>query len=280
MLTEPPLWSADLREPVPLRPDFWREHREPLAEWVTLVREERMRGELLPVDRPGYVLVGGSWHIRTYDRTEDVACASALVEPALAASLLRAVQTMDSAWDYGIPREGEDYDLDPDKGPYRMIPWLRTLSSDGGVDDLDGLRGNASLVDWQPGRRVSNACALQRGPAGAPFWTAAGRPPMFLYEVWGEHDRDDDRYRTTMAVAGRRLLVDRTQLQEFLARERLELVIEVEVRREGRDNRRSYDPEDQTPDSPYDRVYRLDGAGGVYAAEGCVGAWADNRPSA
>jgi hypothetical protein len=280
MLTEPPLWSSDLREPVPLRSDFWREHREPLAEWVTLVREERMRGELLPVDRPGYVLVGGSWHIRTYDRIEDVACASALVEPALAASLLRAVQTMDSAWDYGIPREGEDYDLDPDKGPYRMIPWLRTLSSDGGVDDLDGLRGNASLVDWQPGRRVSEACALQRGPARAPLWTAPGRPPMFVYEVWGEHDRDDDRYRPTMAVAGRRLLVERTQLQEFLARERLELVIEVEVRREGRDNRRSYDPEDQMPDSPYDRVYRLDGAGGLHAAEGCVGAWADNRPSA
>jgi hypothetical protein len=161
-----------------------------------------------------------------------------------------------------------------------MIPWLRTLNSDGGVDDLDALRGNASLVDWQPGRRVSDACALQRGPAGAPFWTAPDRPPMFLYEVWGEHDRDDDRYGTTMAVAGRRLLVERTQLQEFLGRERLELVIEVEVRREGRDNRRSYDPEDQTPDSPYDRVYRLDSAGGLYAAEGRVGAWADNRPSA
>lgn len=280
MLTEPPLWSADLREPVPLRPDFWRQPRERLAEWVMLVSEERMRGELFPIDRPGYVLVGGSWHIRTYDRMENVACKSALVEPALAPSLLRAVQTMDSAWDYAIPRENEDNDLDPDDGPYRMIPWLQTLSSDGGVDDLDGLRGNASLVDWRPGRRVSVACALQRGPAGAPYWAAPGRSPMFLYEVWGEHDRGDQRYSTTMAVAGCRLLVERAQLQEFLARERLELVIEVEVRREGRDNRRSYDPEDQTPDSPYDRVYRLDAAGGLHAAEGCVGTWAENRSPA
>lgn len=280
MLTDPPLWLADLREPVPLRPDFWREPQEPLAEWVTLVREERMRSEFQPSDRPGYVLVGGSWQVRTRDRTENVSCSSALVEPALAACLLRAVQTMDSAYDYSIPREDEGHDLDPEQGPYQMIPWLRTPSSDGGVDDLDELRGEASLVDWQPGRRVREACALQRDPAGAPFWTAHERLPMFLYEVWGEHDRDDDRYSTPMAVAGRRLLVERTQLQEFLAREGLELVIEVEVRREGRGNRRSYDPEDNTPASLYDRVYRLDSAGGLHTAEGYIGTWAGDRPSA
>lgn len=280
MLSGPPLWSADLREPVPLRPDFWNEPREPLAEWVTMVREERMRKELLPADRPGYVVVGGSWHVRTYDRIENVSCSSALVDPTLSASLLRAVQTMDSAWDYGIPREGEEDDLDPEKGPYQMIPWLRTPNSDGGVDNQDVLRGNASLINWQPGRRVREACALHRDPSGAPLWTAPSRPPMFRYEVWGEHDRDDDRYSMNLAVAGCRLLVEQAQLQEFLAREGLELMVEVEVRREGRENRRSYDPEDDTPDSPYDRVYRLDSAGRIHAAEGCIGAWTGDCPPA
>ena len=280
MLTEPPLWSADLREPVLLRSDFWCAPEEPLAEWVTLVREERLRGELQPSDRPGYVLVGGSWHIRTHDRAENVSCFSALVEPTLAASLLRAVQTMESAWEYSIPSEGDDDDLDSEQLPYQLIPWIRNRSSDGGIDDLDELRGNASLLDWQPGRRVRKACALQRDTAGAPLWGAPGRPPMFLYEVWGEHDRDDDRYNTTLAVAGRRLLVEQTQLHEFLAREGYELIIEVETRREGRDSRRSYDSEDRTPESRYDRVYRLDGAGGLHAAEGCVGSWAGDRPPA
>lgn len=248
-----------------------RVHRDPF---------EPMRDELQPADRSGYILVGGSWHIRTYDRVENVSCSSALVEPALAASLLRAVQTMDSAWDYGIPREGEEYDLDPDKGPYEMTPWLRTPNSDGGVDDLDPLRGNASLVTWMPGRRVREACGLQRGPAGSPYWWAPDRPPMFRFEVWGEHDRDDDRYRTTMAVAGHRLLVEKVQLLEFLGREGRELVIEVEVRREGRENRRSYDPEDSTPDSPYDRLYRLDAGGELHTAEGRVGTWTSDRPAA
>lgn len=280
MLTEPPVWSTDLRNPLPLRPDFWLQPREPLAEWVTLVREERMRDELSPIDRPGYVLVGGSWHIRTHDRTENVFSSSALVEPTLASSLLRALQTMESAWDYGIPREGEEYDPNPDEGPYQMIPWLQSPSSDGGVDDLDPLRGNASLVDWRPGRRVCDACALQRDPAGEPFWTAPGRPPMFLYEVWGERDSDDNHYSGKITAAGCRLLVERTQLQEFLVREGLDLVVEVEVRREGRENRRSYDAEDDTPDARYDRVYRFDGAGRVYTAEGCVGTWASDRPSA
>lgn len=280
MLTEPPIWSADLRDPVPLRPDFWSMPRGPLAEWVTMVREERMRKELLPADRPDYVLVGGNWHVRTYDRTESVSCTSALVDPTLSTSLLRAVQTMESAWDYNVPLEGEGGDLDPEKGPYGMIPWLRTLNSDGGVDDLDILRGNASLANWQPGRRVREACNLRRDSSGAPMWTAPDRPPMFRYEVWGDRDRDDDRYNMAMTAAGCRLLVEKSQLQEFLAREGLELMIEVEVRREGRENRRSYDSEDDTPDSPYDRVYRLDSAGRIHAAEGCVGAWAGDCPAA
>lgn len=280
MLTEPPLWSADLRAPVPLRPDFWREPQEPLAEWVTLVREERMREELLPIDRQGYVLVGGDWHIRTRDRTEFGTCSSALIEPALASSLLRALQTMDTAWDYSIPSESEYADDDSDSGQYRMIPWLQNPDSDGGIDDLDPLRGHSSLVGWKPGRRVREACRLERGPDGDPCWASPGRPPMFLYEVWGERDRDIDRYSKAMAVAGCRLLVERTQLQEFLVREGLELVIEVEVRREGRDSRRSYDPKDDTPDARYDRIYRLDGAGRINAAEGCVGTWADDRPPA
>lgn len=282
LLTAPPRWSTDLRDPAPLRPDFWQPPEDPLSDWVGEVTERRMRAELLPADRPGYLLIGGGWRISTHDRIETVSCTSALVEPDLGGALVRALQTMDSAWNYSIPREGEDEsdtDTDTEEGPYKMIGWLRGAYSDGGVDDLDPLRGTATLVDWRPGRRVREACNLEPGEGGTTNWSAPDRKPMFVYEVWGEQDRDDDRYSMTMAVAGRRLLVEREQLMGFLKRDGLELVIEVEVRREGRDNRRSYDSKDQTPEAEYDRLYRLDGEGALHAAEGHLGTWAGDRPA-
>lgn len=281
MLTQPPLWSADLLEPVPLRPDFWRAPAESLADWVGQVTEARMRDELTPADRPDYILVAGSWRIATGDRSERLAISSALVEPSIAAALVRALQTMESAWDYGIPSEGEDEDgCASERNPYQMIPWLRTDSSDGGIDDLDPLRGDATLVDWMPGRRVRDAFGLKLDASNGTQWSAPGKPATFRYEVWGERDTDDDRYHKSPRVSGRRLLVRHTQLMEFLKREGLELVIEVEVTREGRNDQRSYDSEDQTPEAAYDRVYRLDREGGLHVAEGRVGAWTSDRPPA
>lgn len=281
MLTQPPLWSADIRDPVPLRSDFWRTPTEPLAHWVGQISESRMRGELTPADRPDYILVGGGWQIATGDRSETLIISSALVKPPVAGALVRALQTIESAWDYGIPSEGEEEDtFDAEMGPYQMIPWLRSASSDGGVDDLDPLRGNAALVDWMPGRRVLDAFGLERDTIGGTQWSAPNQPATFRYEVWGERDRGDGRYHASLTASGRRLLVKRTQLKEFLQREGLELIIEVEVRREGRNNQRSYDSEDQTPEAAYDRVYRLDGEGRLHIAEGRVGTWAGDRPSA
>ena len=101
---------------------------------------------------------------------------------------------------------------------------------------------------------------------------------MFVYQSWGERD-DDDRYSDGIAVSGRRLLVEREQLTEFLESVELDLVVAVEVRREGRGNRRGHDAQDTTPEAAYDRLYRLDRRGGLHTAEGRVGSWAGDRPA-
>ncbi|MDQ7836732.1 MAG: hypothetical protein RDU24_15240 [Humidesulfovibrio sp.] len=277
MLTEPPLWSADLRVPTPLRPDFWCASNASLPEWVTDVREGRMRRELEAADRPGYFVVDGWWEIRSNNRVETVSFSSALVEPTVADAVLRALQTMESAWDYKLPDENEER-FEVDESPYRMVGWVQNISCDGGIDTQDPLCGVANNLDLRPGRRVRDACGLSCDVTGKPYWSVQGRPPMFLYEVWGERD-DDERYSTDVAVSGRRLLVERDQLMEFLESEGFDLVIEVEVNREGRGNRRSYDEKDDTPKAQYDRLYRLDRAGGLHTAEGRVGTWSGDCPS-
>lgn len=275
MLTEPPLWCSDLLRSKPLKSEFWRISREPLADWVDQVNESRMRSELIPVDRPGYIAVGGEWRIRNFDRLETVSLSSALVEPRLAASLLRTLQSMSSSWDYSVPTEGEDDSLYGDESEYRMIPWLRSRSSDGGVDHHDPYRGSAGLIDWVPGRRVVDKCGLIRDPTVRTAWCSPGQAPMFQYEVWGD-DQEEDRGVVGAVVSGRRLLVETEQLKRFLIFQGLDLFIEVEVSREGRSSRRSFDSEGTTPGAAYDRVYSLDGEGRLHAAEGCVGTWASD----
>ncbi|MFJ3681470.1 hypothetical protein [Pseudomonas sp. NPDC090208] len=279
MLTQPPCWSADLLGPVPLRSDFWRKSEESLAVWVEQVSELRMRSELIPTDCPGHILVGGEWRLTNADRVETLSFSSALVEKALAGSLIRALQTMESSWDYSIPTESED-SFDGDDGDYQMIPWLSRPHSDGGVDSQDPLRGNATLVSWMPANWIIGQCGLERDPDGGNAWSLPGRAPMFRYDVWGDRETDENHYQSNPSSSGCRLLTERNQLRALLQNEGVELVIVVEVRREGRSSRRGYDSEEQNPQATYARVYRLDGEGRLYTAEGRIGSWESDCPSA
>jgi hypothetical protein len=222
--------------------------------------------------------VKGDWRLCYSDRAETVYFASALVDPAGAMSLLGALQSLDSAWDYKLPAENED-DFEHHEAPFHLVGWLSRMSSEGGIDEQDPLRGQAELVDMRPGERVVGACGLARSSASETLWSAPGRPPMFVYQSWGERD-DDDRYSGEITVSGRRLLVERAQLSEYLEGVELDLVVAVEVRREGRGNRRGYDAQDTTPEATYDRLYRLDRGGGLHTAEGRIGSWAGDRPAA
>jgi hypothetical protein len=279
MLTQPPWWSADLLSPVPLRSDFWQKSEEPLADWVEQVSESGMREELIPIDWAGHILVGGEWRLVTADRVETRSFSSALVKKELAGSLVRAMQTMESTWDYSIPTESEDA-YNADDGLHQMIPWLSRPASDGGIDSQDPLRGRATLLDWMPASWVTRECRLERDPNVGTIWSIPGQAAMFRYDVWGDSDPDSNGYQSTPLSSGCRLLTELNQLRELLQSKGLELLIEMEVRREGRNSGRDYDSEEQNPEATYARVYRLDGDGRLHTAEGCVGSWAGNCPAA
>ncbi len=273
-LSEPPLWSADLLVPTPLRPSYWCEDRRPLAEWASAVMEAHHRGEMLPADRPGYVVVDAYSEVRGTDRIETTHVSSALADPETAGALLRALQTMDDSWDYKLPDEGEgSHELED--APYRLLGWLRCVHNQGGIDEKDPFRGYASVIATRPGQRVVDSCGLRRDEAGHPTWFGGNaHRPMFVYEVWGE-DETDDRWRNRgFTVGGRRLLADAEQLLDFLQGQGLDLIVEVEVRRRGREDGRYVGQEDnETPEGCFDRLYRLGCSGSLEVAEGHLGTW-------
>ena len=102
-LMEPPLWSADLLISTPLLDRNWRSQERSLDDWVAEVREADHRAEIFPGDRLAYVVADGSSERRAGDRIETIGVSSALVEPGMGRSLVRALQTMEDSWDYKLP---------------------------------------------------------------------------------------------------------------------------------------------------------------------------------
>lgn len=276
-LYEQPLWAADLRIPVPTIERNWIANSRTLINWVSEVEEEEHRAELYAVDQTEYLVVDSETVRRSTDRIETVNVSSALVDNSTGSALLRALQTVDSAWDYKLPDEDGDQEIDT--GPYRLIGWIKSARREEGIDDSDTFRGHASTIVACPGRRVSEACNLNRDASGSPLWFDTGTDsPMFIYEVWGERDKDDDPYATNFHTAGRRLLAHKTQLQEFLRNQGLDLIIEVEVTRRGRQTRQYTDEEEKNPEGHFDRLYRLHSGGDLEVAEGRISTWTNHCP--
>ncbi|WP_439597982.1 AAA family ATPase [Falsiroseomonas sp.] len=277
-LAEPPLWAAELRVPVPLHSRHWTLASEPLAEWVAAVRESDHQVVMIPPEREGYVTVAGHEETTGPDRYQEGVVASALVDPSTAPALLRALQTIDDSWDYKLPLEGEgEFEFgDP---PYQLLGWLVRPDRGDGIDEHDPFRGQARYVMMAPGARVFNASGLIRDASGAARWSRPGATkPMFVFEAWGEKVRDDEQYESDICSAGWRLLAHGEQLQEFLQHERLDLIIEVEVRRRGRRTRRYAGEEDvDPPQERFDRLYRLAADGTLDIAEGHFGSWSSAR---
>ena len=280
-LVEPPLWSADLLVSTPLLAHNWRPDKRPLDDWVLEVREADHRVEIFPSDSPSYVVVDGSSERRMRDRMESTHVSSALVEPGTGRFLLRALQTMDESWDYKLPDE-DDEDAEIDEAPYRFLGWLRHSDRDDGIDKKDPFRGHAFRISGRPGRRVTVACGLTRDKAGRPRWSnSEAKQSMFVHEAWGVDADDEEPYRGAFAVAGRRLLAHKRQLLNFLHDQELNLVVEVEVTRRERETRRyAGEEEGANSEGRFARLYLLGGEGHLEIAEGHLGTWAGDCPTA
>ena len=273
-----PLWSADLRGPIPLQRRNWLGPSDKSEDWISHVPEPYFRGEILPEDTPEHLAVNGSFE-RSYKMfRETISVSSALVDPNTGGSLLRALQTMEDSWDYILPPEGDDQEIE--QAPFELVGWLEDSWRDESFDDKDPLRASVLAVRCRPGKRVTSVCGLRSNELGRLCWFKSDADePMFIFESWGGPKPDDYRYANASHIAGDRLLVRKDELLAFLSGQDWDLVIEVEVTRRGRETRRYLDTEsDEEPEGRFARLYRLDRRGGLEVAEGRLGTWTDDCP--
>lgn len=274
---EPPLWSIDLACPTPLVLQNWFFSPGDTRGWVESVDEGEHRQEIFPEDRPEYAVVYARATRCLEKQEESIAVSSALADRRTAPALIRALQTMESAWDYRLPHE-EDEDAEESSGPFRLTGWLHSVQADGGLDDKDEFKGSVAYIPMRPGRLVTARCSLVRDPEGFMRWSrsdATDQEPMFLFESWGA-EVPDDKYRGGFSSEGYRLLAHRRQLGQFLNDVGCDLIVEVEVdRREKSDQQ--FNLEKEEPRAQFDRIYRLTGDGELSIAEGHLGTWLGDR---
>jgi len=280
MPTDPHYWIGDRCEPTPLETCLWLEDPRQDLTWLRTARASEFIEELGmgKKSRPGWIVVGGHYSVQFPKRELTVTISSALVSPATASALVRALQTARSPYDFRIPTENDDLQID--EAPYRLIGWLAEDSRDMCFDESDPLRHRAHPLPRMPGRAVRKALDLSRVDGAQTRWAAVGNSqPSFVGEVWSDISQrhDDDRLPRAKGSNGWRLWMRTCDLQTFLEREGLDLIYEVQVNRQTHSEySHSYDT-DGKKQKTFARILLCRRDGEVEGAAGSVGTWTAPR---
>jgi len=282
-LTVPPMWLADLRGVKPLEDRLWFPPKNDIDTWIEEVGDSDFLAELGLTNNDGTIVVAASHDTRSSRFHSSVRVSTALVSPLTAKALVRALQTADDSWDYGIP-DAED-ELEIDVPPYKLVGWLVHSSRDPGIDERDSLRYEVGGVERSPSSKTMETFNIEfvhDDDDEAKWIEASKRNIVFVYTPWGDSrgDETDERLRYDERVRsdGWRLRADTEALSAFLNAIGFDLVVEIEVERKNRGYGYSRYDEEEAKEARFDKVLLLRRDGTIEAAEGRLGTW--TAPSA
>jgi hypothetical protein len=161
-----------------------------------------------------------------------------------------------------------------------LLGWLKQRDGSTDFDRQDVYGNGLSGIDSVPGDRVTARFSLERRIAdGVVQWVPRGETePMFIYEAWSQHERDERRFRHDGGdeSRGHRLMIRVEALAQFLQAEGFELITEVGVSRRDKKRPHTHD-EEEAHEVEVDRVYLLRADGRREAADRGIGSWRTNR---
>ena len=279
-LTCPAIWLSDLVDPVPLQRHRWEPPEENMGEWLADIDDDAFLRELFPEDRSGWVVVGARIECKYEDRLEEVEIYSGLVSPGVAHALVRALQTTTNRHDFLIPPQ--DHDLEIDQSDYSLTGWL--MNCDGGplFDRKDPFRHGVDQPQGLPGRAIVQRLQLKRHPTSPKlqWFRKDSESPSMVCEAWGDPHCEDGPYARQMSgvvYTGRRTIVRKQDLAEFLRIEARDLIVEVGVtRRDGNRSESGYGAE-VGKRAVYDRLFLARRGGALEAAERSFESWCEDR---
>lgn len=276
-LSTPPFWLADLRGPKPLEERMWFAPRSDVGEWVEKITDEDFLVELGLHGAEGPVVVGAHHDTRSRGFRLSARVETALVSPDTAASILRALQTVDDSWAYRIPPAGDELEIN--SPPYKLVGWLLRERGDLGIDERDPFRYEVDRIECSPSDKTMASLDLRLHHQSCSSWASRrSGEKVFVYEAWGDNRGDERehtlRYDEKVRSSGWRLRIDREALHQFLTKVNLDLIVEIEITRGNSAYDHWRDDEEKGKEAKFDRVIVLRKDGTIEAAEGRIGTWA------
>ncbi len=274
LLTEPPAWLSDNRGPTPLEPRLWKEDSRTDSGWLYNVRRDEFLTEVgirIPF-RDEWIVVEGSIHAHYSKRESNMRIHSALVSPETAPSLVRALQTTKNPWDFRIP--DEDDDLQIDVPPYRLLGWLANVGGETRFDEKDPFRYEVNQVQAKPGPKLIEALGLVPQDVSHRTWICSDTgETALIYEAWcDEPEPERDSYLRNLRSDGWRLWARSDLVSSFIANGGWDLIYEVQVERRLRNEYgRSYEAD--TKSKTHDKIFLFQADGSVADFKGRVGSW-------
>lgn len=276
-LTQPPLWSSDIRTPPPVEQMFISPPEIPSNEWVKVINEDEFKQVLGLFNSDGKLTVDCYFNIVSENHRSTMRISSALVNVETGISLVKALQTSDDSHDYRLPPAKHDFEIDD--GEYQLIGWLNDHEGDTRIDEKDSFSNGIGIIKMSPADNVITTLGLTQNNIAPISWTQnKTKKNAFIYEAWSDLDQYSRKreyiYGETVYSDGYRLKASIDTIKEYLDIVKLDLIIEVEIsKREVKNGNTSYD-EKSKKESRYSRIYLLRTTGEIFTAEGCVGSWA------
>ena len=280
-LTHPPHWLSDFVGPTPLQPHRWQPIDEPIDDWLSRIDDSAFEREIFPVDRPGWVVVGAYMDVISDKRQETVSISTGLVSPDTAHALVRALQVATSERDFYVCPEG--HELEINMPGYRLQGWLTLSDSGTRYDDKDPYCNDVAPLQGLPGKVATEALGLERRYCnGCLQWFRKGsQEPSFIYESWGQRKPESPErhyYDDSGAYSGRRLLVKKEDLAEFLRMQERDLILDIGVNRDERRPSKKHSGTERARSAVFNRILFLGRNGRVEAAERSFEAWLPHSP--
>lgn len=272
-LTQPPLWLSDLRTSKPLVHRYWFSDSRETTEWLNNADVTELLSELGLDESAEEVIVESYVSISEGERRSTINVSSALVASETASSLLRALQTVGDPWQYRIPVEGDELEIDAH--PYRLLGWLGNSDGDSRLDQGDLLRREVSACSDRPGKDVIKVLELRKDLTDPIRWVGEDSSTYFCYVAWSDDMSDGaSRYSSGFPRSyGHRLLASKPAIQQYLKAKNLDLIIEVQLTKVVKDSD-SDDNSEEPKETQFDLVLVFRRDGSIEDASGCIGSWA------
>lgn len=272
-LTEGPLWLSDFRQCKPLERFLWEDSTDDGSsdsEWLSDVDETKMLAYLGHPDSPDLPVSARENGIRAHHRwSTDVS--SALVHPATAPALLRALQGARTSWDYALPGTGHNEDIN--QSTFVLKGWIVHPSRDVELDQDDRLRREVRDRQALPGQRMRAWLNLPSECDDELRWTSPDARYTCAYQAWSDERTEADRYSGAEGSAGYRLVMNKEALRRVLHQSKMDLLVEITFTRRTKEHSIDDDDQKEPSEAEFDFLVVLRKDGTVESARGPLGVW-------